>query len=236
MDLESYKQPPSQRVDEFNNSLTYEELTQLRTAEDDLRRAEAAYEALAHLRRKRTLLWRSKRIRRRKKPTAEELKARELLAEEHIRERNQRRKEKAQTDAFLYSIQQNHGVTSSPEDLVTLFKQIGSLDKFAKEIGTTRRSAIRLLKSAGLDVIEYIAKNWDEGESLRVLSSTHGPTPQTISKWIKSTGRRIKPRNGNQKHDLSTMAELFSKKWTTNKIAKTMGLSWATVQKARVAS
>jgi hypothetical protein len=235
MDLESVKRQSRQWTEKSNDSLTHEELTQLRKAEEDLQRAQAAYDELEPLRQKRAFLFRRRRTRNRTVPTAQELETQKRLADERIRKRNQRRKEEAQKRAFIYSVQRDYETPSSPEDLLAVFYQIGSLDQFAKQIQTTRRCAVQLLMSAGLDVIELIAKDWEAGMSLRALSHKHGPTPQTISSWIKSTGRRIKPRNSNQKYDLSKMLGLFSKRWTTNRIAKEMSLSWATVQKARVA-
>lgn len=234
MDLAGDKPLSKRYMEKSSDSLTDQELTQLCKAEDDLRRAQAAYDELEPLRQKQRA---SIRLPRRKRPrrilAAEERETRELLADEKIRKRNQKRKEEAQNRAFIYSVQRDYETPHSPEELLAVFHQVGSLDQFARQAQTTRRCAVQLLKSAGLDVIEFIAKDWEAGMSLRALSRKHGPTPQTISSWIKSTGRLIKPRNSNQRYDLSRMSELFSKRWSTNKIAKEMKLSWATVQKAR---
>jgi hypothetical protein len=234
MDLESDKRQNCQRTERSSDCLTDEELTQLRKAEEDLKRAQAAYDKLKPLRRKRISLFWRRRMRERRAPTAQELETQKRLAEEKITEQNQCLREESQKRSFIYSVQRDYETPSSPEELCEFFYQIGSLDQFAQQIRTTRRSAMQLLKSAGLDVVMFIAKEWEAGMSLRALSHKHGPTPQTISNWVKSTGRRIKPRNSNQRYDLSRMSELFSKKWSTNKIAKEMKLSWATVQKARV--
>lgn len=123
----------------------------------------------------------------------------------------------------------------SGEEIVSLYRELASLDAFAKHLSLTRKTAVYKLRTAGVDVIEEIAVAWQNGLALRHLSAQHGPLPQTISQWIKSTGRQIKPRNSNPKYDPRRLQECFELGWTTNRIAKTMGLSWSTVQNARSA-
>jgi len=57
MDLESVKRQSRQWTEKSNDSLTHEELTQLRKAEEDLQRAQAAYDELEPLRQKRAFLF-----------------------------------------------------------------------------------------------------------------------------------------------------------------------------------
>ncbi len=227
MGLKIDAQPTPSRI----SGLTDEEERQLRQAEDDLRRAQEAYDALAPLRQKRALLKRSERHRNRRPPTEVEQPADDTAAVRSARERRLRYHRRAQERLFFNSFQQDASIEQSSDDLVSLFREIGSLDQFAKHLETTRRNAIHALKAAGVDVLEDIAKQWENKTSLRRLSEQHGPTPQTISKWIKSTGRQIKPRNSNRIYDETTMHALFRQKWTINSIAEAMKLSWATVQK-----
>ncbi len=140
---------------------------------------------------------------------------------------------KAPRLSFFNSLQAEVRIDQPAEKLVSLFKGYASLDKFAKRLEITRRDAINCLKAADFDVLESIATEWENGTSLRDLSQKHGPTPQTISKWIKSKGRQIMPRNSNPRYDLDLMHEHFEKSWSTNRIAKEMDLSWATVQKCK---
>ncbi|WP_050525414.1 helix-turn-helix domain-containing protein [Pseudorhodobacter aquimaris] len=148
-------------------------------------------------------------------------------------ERQRRFQEQAQKRMFFNRFQSDIIIEEPVDGLVPLFQEVKSLDQFAKRLKITRRDAIYTLKTAGFDVLESIAKEWENGKSLRILSKKHGPTPQTISKWIKSTGRQIKPRNSNEKYDRARINELFDDGWTTNKIAKALNLSWNTVQKCK---
>ncbi|MBM1817855.1 hypothetical protein [Pseudosulfitobacter pseudonitzschiae] len=165
--------------------------------------------------------------------TDDEKRARRREAECSATKRRLELLKQAQKRAFIYSFEADISIVRPSDELVSLFQEAGSLDQFAKRLAITRREAIHALKAAGFDVVEDIAREWEGGKSLRVLSKEHGPTPQTISKWIKSTGRTIKPRNSNQKYDRARMYELFDDGWTTNKIATTMKLSWATVQRCK---
>ena len=119
----------------------------------------------------------------------------------------------------------------SDEDLINLFRTTGGIDGFAEQLTVERRRALRWLKKAGVDVFEEIAREWEDGSSLRKLSAKHGPLPKTISNWIKSTGRVVRPRNSNPKYDITKIYSYKKMRWSTNRIALDMGLSWATVQR-----
>jgi len=205
----------------------------LRQAKEALQLAQEAYDRLASQRPIRIPARKRKQLHNRKSLTDEERRARCRETERRATKRHLELQEQAQKRAFIYSFGADNSIVQPTDELVSLFQEAGSLDEFAKRLEITRRGAIQALKAADFDVIEDIAREWEGGKSLRVLSQEHGPTPQTISKWIKSTGRVIKPRNSNQKYDRARMYELFDDGWTTNKIATTMKLSWATVQSCK---
>ncbi|NOR61590.1 MAG: hypothetical protein GQ535_03730, partial [Rhodobacteraceae bacterium] len=113
----------------------------------------------------------------------------------------------------------------SDKELVQLFRSIEAISRFSAHLDIGLRKALTWLRKAGVDVIEEVAKEWEDGSSIRKLSQIHGPMPQTISNWIKSTGRQVKSRNSNKKYDEERIKELCTEPWPTNKIAKNMGLS-----------
>ncbi|MCK8484193.1 hypothetical protein MUY21_09105 [Aliiroseovarius sp. S2029] len=236
MDSDTHAQPnPSHTggpLDEESRMFRQAEAN-LRQAKEALCLAQEAYDRLASQRPIRLPARRQKQLQIRRSLTDEEKRARLREAERSATKRRLELQEQAQKRAFVYSLGADVNIVRPTDELVSLFQEVGSLDQFAKRLAITRRDAIHVLKAAGFDVVENIAKAWEGGESLRVLSKEHGPTPQTISKWIKSTGRTIKLRNSNQKYDRARMYELFDDGWTTNKIATTMKLSWATVQRCK---
>lgn len=226
------KLPITNRGDLINmNGLTSAEEKQLLAADENLKRAKAAYRALEPLRMKQTVHLLSQPRRSRKKLTESEI----LLAREKEEKRSKQWRlgceKERQEHAFFHSYEEFDTIPIQSEGLVSRFYKIESLDKFAKHINVTRKTAIQMLRNKGLNLIEEIAIAWENGSSLRKLSKLHGPLPQTISKWIKSTGRNMQPRNSNRKYDVELIEKLFDEKCTTNKIAKLLGLSWATVQK-----
>lgn len=236
MDADTHAQPnPSHTggpLDEESRMFRQAEAN-LRQAKEALRLAQEAYDRLASQRPLRIPARRRNQIQNRRSLTEEEKRARRRETERRATKRRLELQEQAQKRAFIYSFGANNSIVQPTDELVSLFQVVGCLDQFAKRLAITRRGAIHVLKAAGFDVVEDIAKAWEGGKSLRALSQEHGPTPQTISKWIKSTGRVIKPRNSNQKYDRARMYGLFDDGWTTNKIATTMELSWATVQRRK---
>lgn len=106
-----------------------------------------------------------------------------------------------------------------------------SIGELAKQFNISRRGVADRLKKVGIDVFEKIAIEWENGASLRELSKAHGPLPTTLSNWIKSTGREIKPRNSKAKIDPEEVRLLRSQGYSTNKIKNKLGVAWATVQK-----
>ncbi|MGH1444916.1 MAG: hypothetical protein ACRBBO_02610 [Cognatishimia sp.] len=226
----SKRSEPLAKEDELMLCQAKENLLQAQKA---LRLAQEAYDALASLRPQKIIASRRKQLQRRKRSADKDARAQRQENEHSAAKRCLRIQERARPPSFYKGFQPNIRIEQPVEELLALFEQVQSLDQFARELGITRRNAIHALKTAGLDVFEAISKDWDNSVSLRELSRKHGPMPQTISNWIKSTGREIKPRNSNEKYDRKQVDELFDSGWTTNKIAKTMELSWATVQKCK---
>lgn len=215
------------------DGLTADEETQLLQAEGDFRCAQLAYDALKPLREKKM----KHIIIRRAKSRAKSPDVGERLPLKPVRKRAPR---KCVVFAEWYPLSEAPKVALAkseppvaPEVLRAKYRQIDSLDGFAKAMKISRRGAILLLKLNGIDVVEEIALAWEDRVSLRDLSAKHGPITQTISNWIKSTGRQVKPRNSNHRYDLVEMHELFDEKRSTNEIAIKMGRSWKTVQRIR---
>ena len=214
--------------------LSEEEKLLLSKVEADLKRAQEAYDALQSLR---IRSYQARLSFRRNRPpplTKEQKNAKRAASKKHLAETRLADQRERERTTFIYGFQYpSFCTTEAPENLIPLYRSLRSLDQFAKQIKVSRRTAIHLLMLQGLDVFEDLAREWETGSSLRELSTKHGPKPKTIASWIRLTGREIKPRNSNQKYDRRQMNELFDKMWTTNKVAKEMGLSWATVQKVR---
>lgn len=202
-------------------------------AKEALRLAQEAYDVLASLHPPKIITSRRKQLIRRKSSTSEYAHAQRQKNELSAAKASLRIQGRARAPSFYKGFQPDIRIEQPVEELPALFERAKSLDQFARDLGVTRRNAIHALKTAGIDVFEAIAKDWENGQSLRVLSEKHGPTPQTISNWIKSTGREIKPRNSNEKYDRARVYELFDDGCTTNYIATTLELSWATVQKCK---
>lgn len=239
MGFETSKRDETVSIESRNHGLTKEEETRLHIVETDLFKAEAelcrakrAYDELSSLRIRRPLRLTKRKNRAQVQISDDQLRSQRIASETALHERKLVLLKAAEERAFFNSFQNDSAAEISTKRLLALFRKIGSLDHFARHVNLTRRNAINALKIAGVDVIEEIAREWEKGSSLRDLSAKHGPLPQTLSKWVKATGRQIRPRNSNQKYELDRMKELFNRKWTTNRIAISMGLSWATVQKA----
>lgn len=220
--------------------LTEEEQRLLSEAEDNLRRAQAAYDKLAPLRLKETFEVTSPRKlaqrqkRRTLAPVESNSQPKDVTKNRGTRKFEQRSTARLRT--LIYGEPPKASPSMEPPELLELYQKLASIDVFASRLEVTRQTALSLLKSAGKDVVEEISQEWENGSSLRDLSSKHGPLPQTISRWIKSTGRQIKPRNSNPKYDQSLILKLSAEKWSINRIAKHMGISWATVRRTIVSN
>jgi len=208
--------------------LTPEEAALLQSAEEELERSKENYDNLASLRQKKNDFQMLKRRKREKGIVVLE----SLDSDTGL---NQRR----DSSTLLKRIElmsakaakSRESCHLSDDELVQLYRSNEAISRFSAHLDIGLRKAIIWLRKAGVDVIEEVAKEWEDGSSIRKLSKKHGPLPQTISNWIKSTGRQVKPRNSNKKYDEERIKELCTELWPTNKIAKNMGLSWATVQR-----
>lgn len=117
-----------------------------------------------------------------------------------------------------------------PKKVQVLYRHLKSIDRTALAFDIRRTDALKLLKSAGTDVKKEIARDWKKRPSLRTLADQHGPTTHTISRWIKSTGQEIGPRNSNKPIDEELVRSYCAEGRSTNWIAKEMGVSWKKVQ------
>ena len=92
--------------------------------------------------------------------------------------------------------------------------------------GQTRRA----LRDAGIDICEEAVRDWDHGISVQELSRRHGIGRDTIARWIRKTGRTIKPRNGNRRYDEELIAETYRETNSVNKAALAAGVAWDTAR------
>ncbi|WP_339108765.1 hypothetical protein [Thioclava sp. GXIMD4216] len=113
-----------------------------------------------------------------------------------------------------------------PDELRALWRETGSLGQLAKKIEAGTIKTVTALQRAGINVYEEIALEWDSGMSLRSLTQKHEVSRQTLSKWIKKTGRPVAPRNGNRSYDKEKFARAFAEKSSVNNAARAVGISW----------
>ncbi|MCA0964984.1 hypothetical protein [Salipiger bermudensis] len=117
-----------------------------------------------------------------------------------------------------------------PEKIRSLYAEFESLELVARALDIDRRAAVKALAYAGIDIKDEIAKQWEAGSSLRELHEQHGSGCDTISRWIKSTGREVQPRNANRHCDEALIVETYLKTRSANRCALAAGVSW---EKAR---
>lgn len=111
-----------------------------------------------------------------------------------------------------------------------LYEDFRSLDRVAQALGRDRRDAVKALATAGIDIREEIAREWDAGRSIRELHEQHGSGCDTISRWIKQAGREVRPRNANKKCDEELIVCTYLKTRSAKRCADAAGVSW---EKAR---
>lgn len=117
-----------------------------------------------------------------------------------------------------------------PDKIRSLYTEFESLELVARALDIDRHTAVKALAYAGIDIKDEIAKQWEAGSSLRELHERHGPGCDTISRWIKSTGREVQPRNANRQCDEWLIVETYLKTRSANRCAQAAGVSW---EKAR---
>ncbi|RVV97175.1 hypothetical protein EKE94_14195 [Mesobaculum littorinae] len=113
-----------------------------------------------------------------------------------------------------------------PAEIKRVYEELGSLGRVAKALGRDRRETAKALAAAGIDIREDIARQWESGSSLRELRERHGLGCDTISRWIKSTGRTVEPRNANRKCDEQLIVETYLETRSANRCAQVAGVSW----------
>lgn len=217
----------------MSKGLTEAQIAQLTAARENLRRAQEVWDSLADLRLQERRFPRSQRDR----PTNSISRAEQQLSQLQDKKDQERRTHRFAQLKIVWETRAARRIIwkalPSPQAVVLKYEQIPRLDLCAQIMGVTRNNAVKLMKRGGIDIHEEIALEWESGSSLRALSAKHGPCTQAISRMIKLTGRQIRPRNANPRYDAELMKRLFNIGWSTNKIAKSMGISWATVQNAK---
>lgn len=88
----------------------------------------------------------------------------------------------------------------------------------------------RALRDAGIDICEEVARDWDRGISIHELSRRHGTGRDTIARWIRKTGRKINPRNGNRRCDEALIVKTYGETNSVNKAAIAAGVAWDTAR------
>jgi transposase-like protein len=104
-------------------------------------------------------------------------------------------------------------------ELIERYRLVRSINGFAFWLGLRRHAAIKLLKSVGIDVYEEVGRAWEAGESIRELSRRHGPERDTISSWIKRTGRNVPLANSRKRYDEQLILEIYEKTNSCNNAA-----------------
>lgn len=109
---------------------------------------------------------------------------------------------------------------------------VRSIDDFSTDLGLSCMAGISALKRAGVNVYEDVALEWDSGISIRELSLRYGIGRDTISRWIKRTGRDVPPANSRQRYDADLVARVFEQTNSVNAAATAAGIAWDTARKA----
>ncbi|MFB2533466.1 hypothetical protein ACEYYA_14975 [Paracoccus sp. p3-h83] len=115
-------------------------------------------------------------------------------------------------------------------ELIEQYRLVRSINSFAFWLGLRRHAAIKVLKSVGIDVYGEVARDWEAGESIRELSRRHGPGRDTISSWIKRTGRTVPVANSRQRYDEELILEIYEKTNSCNSAANAAGVAWRTAK------
>lgn|GEM_PF-4727427 len=122
----------------------------------------------------------------------------------------------------------------SPTLAHEVFKETNSLDGTAARLNLGRKTIIYLLREAGIDVVEDMALKHERGTPLRELSRRNGPGISTISRWIKSTGRTVRPGSSITEHSEKEILSTYEKCGVPNQTAESCRKSWATIRSVLV--
>lgn len=118
-----------------------------------------------------------------------------------------------------------------PEKIREIYFSTRSLVRFGNTLGLCRRTAIKALATAGIDIYEDIASEWENRCSMRVLSNRHAVTRATISRWIKKAGREVKPRNGNRTYNEDLIERVYLERRSANQPALAGKVHWSTARR-----
>lgn len=80
------------------------------------------------------------------------------------------------------------------EDIIARYELVRSINSFSFGLGISRSEGIKLLKELGIDIYEEVARDWENRVSIQELSRRHGVGRDSISRWIKRTGRKVPRR------------------------------------------
>lgn len=112
------------------------------------------------------------------------------------------------------------------------YLRVRSIGDFSSDLGLSCNAGISALKRAGVNVYEEVALEWESGVSIRDLSLRYGIGRDTISRWIKRTGREVPPANTRQRYDADLVARVFEQTNSVNAAATAAGIAWDTARKA----
>lgn len=116
------------------------------------------------------------------------------------------------------------------ESVRKTFRLVRSFGGLATTYRLDHHQTMMALRNAGIDIYEEVARQWDSDISIKELRRQHGVGRDTIARWIKKTGRKIMPRNGNWRYDEALIAKTFDDTGSVNKAAKAAGVSWDTAR------
>lgn len=117
-----------------------------------------------------------------------------------------------------------------PDAVRETYHLVKSFHGFAATHSLSRSRALKVLRQAGIDIYEEVSRDWDDGVPIRELSRRHGPGRDTIARWIRKTGREIKPGNGNRKYDEALIVATYEETRSGNRAAHVAGVSWNTTR------
>lgn len=118
----------------------------------------------------------------------------------------------------------------SPGELRDRYALVRSINSFSYGLGLRRAEGIKALKNAGIDIHEEIARDWQNGMSVRELSRCHGVGRDTISRWIRRTGRTVPVANSRRRYDEQVVVNVYQETRSCNRAAKAAGVAWRTAK------
>lgn len=117
-----------------------------------------------------------------------------------------------------------------PRELRERYLLVRSINSFSFALGLRRAEGIKALRGAGIDIHEEVARDWQNGTSVRELSRWHGVGRDTISRWIRRTGRAVPVANSRRRYDEQVVVNVYQKTRSCNRAAKAAGVAWRTAK------